>query len=202
MLAFLGFVVGLQELIRRAGPNEHALTTLFGFLGMVLVAVTWSRSHTRRGGFFGRTDSFRSHIGGIRAQEFCVIYGPVEPLLQRHSSPLLAPPCCALAVCPAWIGRAALASGVDCSRSVATFFSGTNPERFFSLNGSHLPILKEALWVLWIMCQRRASSSARASSACVTGGIQRLLELVYGNRVSAPPLPCRRTESLSERPSS
>ncbi len=150
MLAFLGFVAGLQELIRRAGPNEHALATLLGFLGVILVAVNFVAIAHEAGRVLGRTDRFDPTLVGSGAEGALVIYGPVGRILTAAFLAVAGAAMLRVRFLPAWLGRAALALGAVQLAFVATFFLGTNPARFSSVNGWHLPILGGFLG-LWIL---------------------------------------------------
>lgn len=81
LVAFLGFVAGLQALIRRAGPNEDGLVTLLGFLGVVLVTVNLVAIAQEAGRVLGRTDRFDPTLVGSGAEGALVVYGPVGRIL-------------------------------------------------------------------------------------------------------------------------
>src|SRR5262249_36495610 len=81
LLALLGFVIGLQTLVRRVRPGEEALAALLGSLGVVLVAVNFVAMAQEAGTALGRIDPFDPTLVGSGAEGALVIYGPVGRLL-------------------------------------------------------------------------------------------------------------------------
>ena len=151
LVAILGFVAGLQALIRRGGPDEDALATLLGYLGVVLVAVNFVAIAHEAGRVLGRTDRFDPTLVGSGAEGALVIYGPVGRILTAAFLSVAGAGIVRARVVPAWVGRAAFVLAAVQLAFVGTFFSGTNPAQFFSVNGWHLPILG-GLLAVWILC--------------------------------------------------
>ena len=150
LVAFLGFVVGLQSLIRRAGPEEDVSSTLLASLGAVLVAVTLVAVAHEAGRVLGKTDPFDPTLVGSGAEGSLVIYGPVGRIL---TAAFLAASGAAIRrarLLPAWSARTAFVLAALELAFVATIFSGTDPAHFFSVNGWHLPVLG-SLFSLWIL---------------------------------------------------
>jgi hypothetical protein len=150
LVALLGFVVGLQALVRRARPEEEALATLLGSLGVVLVAVDLVATAQEAGTVLGRSELLDPTLVGSGAEGALVIYGPVGRIL---TAALLAAAGAAIVrarILPAGVGWAAFVLGAVQLAFVATYFSGTDPTQFFSVNGWHLPVLGGLLG-LWIL---------------------------------------------------
>jgi hypothetical protein len=150
LVAFLCFVVGLQALVRRARPAEEALATLLGSLGVVLVAVDFVAMAQEAGTVLGRTDPFDPTLVGSGAEGALVIYGPVGRILTAAFLAVAGVAMVRARLIPAWVGWAAFALGAVQLAFVGTFFSGTNPAQFFSINGWYLPVLGGLLG-LWIL---------------------------------------------------
>jgi hypothetical protein len=150
LVALLGFVVGLQALFRRARPAEEALATLLGFLGVVFVAVDFVATAQEAGTVLGRTDPFDPTLVGSGAEGALVIYGPVGRILTAAFLAAAGAAITRARLLPAAVSWAAFALGVVQLAFVATYFSGTNPSQFFSVNGWHLPVIGSllGLWVL------------------------------------------------------
>jgi len=150
LVAFLGFVVGLQALIRRAAPGEEPLAALLGSLGIVLVAVNFVAIAHEAGRVLGRTDRFDPTLVGSGAEGALVIYGPVGRILTAAFLAVAGVAIVRVRVLPAWVGRTAFVLAAVQLAFAGTFFSGTNPAQFLSVNGWHLPVLG-GLFALWIL---------------------------------------------------
>jgi len=150
LVALLAFVVGLQALVRRTRPDEEALATLLGSLGVVWVTVSFVAMAHEAGTVLGRTDPFDPTLVGSGAEGALVIYGPVGRILTAAFLAVAGAAIVRTRLMPAWLGRAAFALGTLELAFVATFFSGTNPAQFFSVNGWYLPVLGGLLG-LWIL---------------------------------------------------
>jgi hypothetical protein len=150
LVPFLAFIVGLQTLIRRARPDDEALPALLLSLGIVWIAVTFVATAHESGTVLGRTDPFDPTLVGSGAEGALVIYGPVGRILTAAFLVVAGTAIARTRVMPAWVGRAAFALGALQLAFVATFFSGTAPEQFFSVNGWYLPVLGSLLSV-WIL---------------------------------------------------
>jgi hypothetical protein len=150
LVALLSFVVGLQALVRRARPEEEALATLLGSFGVVLVAVDFVATAQEAGRVLGRTEPFDPTLVGSGAEGALVIYGPVGRVLTAAFLAAAGGAIVRARLLPAAVGWAAFALGVVQLAFVATYFSGTDPARFFSVNGWHLPVLGGLLG-LWIL---------------------------------------------------
>ena len=150
LVALLAFVVGLQALVRRTRPDEEALATLLGSLGVVWVTASFVAMAHEAGTVLGRTDPFDPTLVGSGAEGALVIYGPVGRILTAAFLAVAGAAIVRTRLMPAWLGRAAFALGTLELAFVATFFSGTNPAQFFSVNGWYLPVLGGLLG-LWIL---------------------------------------------------
>ena len=150
MVALLGFVVGLQALARRARPGDEPLPTLLGALGVVLVAVDLVATALEAGTVLGRTEPLDPTLVGSGAEGALVIYGPVGRILTAALLAAAGAVIIRARLLPAWAGRAAFAIGTVQLAFVATYFSGTDPAQFFSVNGWHLPVVGGLLG-LWIL---------------------------------------------------
>ena len=150
LVALLAFVVGLQALVRRTRPDEEALATLLGSLGVVWVTASFVAMAHEAGTVLGRTDPFDPTLVGSGAEGALVIYGPVGRILTAAFLAVAGAAIVRTRLMPAWLGRAAFALGALELAFVATFFSGTNPAQFFSVNGWYLPVLGGLLG-LWIL---------------------------------------------------
>ncbi|HEX6625341.1 MAG TPA: hypothetical protein VF064_16625 [Pyrinomonadaceae bacterium] len=150
LVALLGFVVGLQALARRARPGEEAPATLLGSLGVILVAVDFVAIAQEAGAVLGRTDPFDPTLVGSGAEGALVIYGPVGRILTAALLAAAGAVTVRARLLPAGVGWAAFALGAVQLAFVATYFSGTDPAQFFSVNGWHLPVLGSLLG-LWIL---------------------------------------------------
>ena len=150
LVALLGFVVGLQALARRARPAEEPLATLLGALGIVLVAVDLVATALEAGTVLGRTEPFDPTLVGSGAEGALVIYGPVGRILTAAFLGTSGAVIVRARLLPAAVGRAAFALAAVQLAFVATYFSGTDPAQFFSINGWHLPVVGGLLG-LWIL---------------------------------------------------
>jgi len=165
MVALLGFAVGLQVLTRRVRPEEEPLATLLGALGVVLVAVDLVATALEAGTVLGRTEPLDPTLVGSGAGGALVIYGPVGRILTAAFLAACGGVIVRTRVLPTGLGWAAFVLGALQLAFVATYFSGTDPEHFFSLNGWHLPVIG-GLFGLWILVTsvallRRQSPSTR-----------------------------------------
>ena len=79
-----------------------------------------------------------------------MIYGPVGRILTAALLAAAGAVIIRAHLLPAWVGRAAFAIGAVQLAFVATYFSGTDPAQFFSVNGWHLPVVGGLLG-LWIL---------------------------------------------------
>ena len=79
-----------------------------------------------------------------------MIYGPVGRILTATFLAAAGAAIIRARLLPAAVSWAAFALGVVQLAFVATYFSGTNPSQFFSVNGWHLPVLGSLLSV-WIL---------------------------------------------------
>src|SRR5215207_868589 len=79
-----------------------------------------------------------------------VIYGPVGRILTAAFLAAAGAAIVRARLLPMPVAWAAFARGIVQLAFVATYFSGTNPAQFFSVNGWHLPVLGSllGLWVL------------------------------------------------------
>ena len=150
LVPLLAFVAGLQTLVRRARPDEEALATLLGALGVVWVTVSFVAIAHEAGTVLGRGDRFDPTLVGSGAEGALVIYGPVGRILTAAFLAVAGAAIVRTRLMPAWLGRSAFALGALELAFVATFFSGTNPAQFFSVNGWHLPVIG-GLLALWIL---------------------------------------------------
>ena len=150
LVALLGFVVGLQALVRRAQPGGEALAALLGAVGVVFVAVDFVATAQEAGTVLGRTEPFDPTLVGSGAEGALVIYGPVGRVLTAAFLAAAGAVIVRARLLPAGVGWAAFALGAAQLAFVATYFSGTDPARFFSVNGWHLPVLGSLLG-LWIL---------------------------------------------------
>jgi hypothetical protein len=150
LVALLVFVVGLQTLARRARPEEDPLATLLGALGVALVAVDLVATALEAGTVLGRSQPLDPTLVGAGAEGALVIYGPVGRILTAALLFACGGVIVRARLLPAAVGWAAFALGALQLAFVATYFSGMDPTRFFSLNGWHLPVLGGLLG-LWIL---------------------------------------------------
>ena len=150
LVALLGFVVGLQALARRARPEEEPLATLLGALGVVLVTVDLVAIALEAATVLGRAEPLDPTLIGSGAEGALVIYGPVGRILTAALLGAAGAVIIRAQLLPARVGRAAFALGAVQLAFVATFFSDTDPTRFFSINGWHLPVVGGLLG-LWIL---------------------------------------------------
>ena len=150
LVPLLAFIVGLQALVRRARPDEEALPTLLLSLGIVWIAVTFVATAHEAGTVLGQTEPFDPTLVGSGAEGALVIYGPVGRILTAVFLAVAGTGIVRTRMLPAWLGRAAILLGGIQLAFVATFFSGTAPAQFFSINGWHLPVLG-GLLSLWIL---------------------------------------------------
>ena len=79
-----------------------------------------------------------------------MIYGPVGRILTAAFLGASGAVIVRARLMPAGFGWAALGIGAVQLAFVATYFSGTDPARFFSVNGWHLPVVGGLLG-LWIL---------------------------------------------------
>jgi hypothetical protein len=150
LVALLSFAVGLQALTRRARPEEEPLASLLGALGVVLVAVDFVATALEAGTVLGRTEPFDPTLVGSGAGGALVIYGPVGRILTAAFLGASGGVIIRARLLPAGFGWAAFALSALQLAFVATYFSGTDPAQFFSLNGWHLPVIGGLLG-LWIL---------------------------------------------------
>jgi hypothetical protein len=150
MVALLGFVVGLQALAHRERPEEEALTRMLGALGVVLVAVDLVATALESGTVLGRAEPLDPTLVGSGAEGALVMYGPVGRILTAAFLAAAGVVSLRARLLPAGVARAALALSAVQLAFVATYFSGTDPTHFFSINGWHLPVVGGLLG-LWIL---------------------------------------------------
>jgi len=150
LVTFLWFAVGLQSLVRRARPEDDVVATLLGSLGVVFVAVHLVAVAHEAGRVLGRTDLFDPTLVGSGAEGALVIYGPVGRILTAVFLAVAGLATLRGRLAPVWLGRAAFALALLEITFVATLFSGTEPARFLSINGWHLPVLG-GLFGLWVL---------------------------------------------------
>jgi hypothetical protein len=150
MVALLSFAMGLQALARRARPEEEPLPTLLGALGIVLVAVDLVATSLEAGTVLGRAEPFDPTLVGSGAEGALVIYGPVGRIVTAAFLGACGAVIVRARLLPAGLGWAAFALGALQFAFAATYFSGTDPAQFFSLNGWHLPVVG-GLFSLWIL---------------------------------------------------
>ena len=150
LVPFLAFIVGLQTMVRRARPDEEALPTMLLSVGVIWITVTFVATAHEAARVLGRTDLFDPTLVGSGAEGSLVIYGPVGRILTSTFLALAGAAILRARVMPAWVGRAAFVLAIVQLAFVATFFGDTRPERFFSINGWHLPVLGSflSLWIL------------------------------------------------------
>ena len=150
LVTFLWFAVGLQSLVRRARPEDDVVAALLGSLGVVFVAVHLVAIAHEAGRVLGRTDLFDPTLVGSGAEGALVIYGPVGRILTAVFLAVAGLATLRGRLAPIWLGRAAFALALLEITFVATLFSGTEPARFLSINGWHLPVLG-GLFGLWVL---------------------------------------------------
>lgn len=150
LVGFVVFVVGFRHTLLSERPALEWLVTLCLAGGLALAILTFVAHATQAGsvlGAQGRVDPTRVGSG---AEGALLIYGPVARLLtvtflaSAGSAILLA------GVLPGWTGWLAYAVGAFHLALVPTIFSGTDPARFYSINGWSIPVAGGLLlsWVL------------------------------------------------------
>jgi len=149
-VALIAFVAGLQALMRRARPDEEITAGFLGLLSAVWVAVTIVATAMEAGAVLGRAERIDPTLIGSGAEGALVIYGPFGRILTAAFLATCSVAIARTGVLPRWLGRTALALAVLQLAFVATFFSDTDPSRFLSVNGWHLPIVGSLL-MLWIL---------------------------------------------------
>jgi len=150
LVGFVVFLAGFRHIVLSGRPAYEWLGTLCLALGLALVVLTFAAHSIQAGsvlGAQGRVDPTRVGSG---AEGALPIYGPMARLLTAAFLASAGSAVLLTGALPGWAGWLAYAVGAFHLALVPTIFSGTDPARFYSVNGWGIPAAGGLLlgWVL------------------------------------------------------
>lgn len=148
--ALTGFLVALRQLLRDARPSSEWLANLSLAAGLAYANVTFVAVSLQVGAVLGTDGSLDPTTIGGRGEGALLIFGPLARLLTALCLASAAAAILESRVLPRWTARAAQAVALFQLALVPTLFSGTQPARFYSINGWNIPVAA-GLFVAWVL---------------------------------------------------
>lgn len=160
LTALIAFLTGFRHSLLRAGPEYEWLATLCLALGLVHTGLTFVADSLQAGSVLGKIERIDPTLLGSGGEKTMVLYGPMSRLLETAFLAAAGSAILATRILPAWTAWLAYAVGVVQLAFVPTLFSGTDPSRFYSINGWGIPVAG-GLFLVWILA---------VSIACIVAG--------------------------------
>jgi hypothetical protein len=163
--AFIVFLVGFREVLRRAAPDLEFLSSLSFHTGFAYIILIMVADAVQVGTALAHSAPVDPTLVGSGGETSLLIWGPLARLLTALFLSSSAAAILVSRVVPRWLAWLAFAIGAFHLALVPTIFSGTDPTRFFSINGLGIPTAGGlfALWVLFVSIALLIRSRSRTA---------------------------------------
>ena len=148
--ALIGFLVGLRQLLRDAGPDAEWLANLCLAWGLAYMTAAFVSISIQVGAVLGTDGRLDPTTLGGRGESAILIFGPLARLLTALCLLAAAAASRGSGLLPRWTERAAQGVALFHLAMVPTLFSGTLPAHFYSINGWNIPVAG-GLFVAWVL---------------------------------------------------
>ena len=148
--SFLVFLVGFREILRRERPDHEFLASLAFYSGFAYVILIMVADSVQVGSVLARGGPVDPTLVGSGGEASLLIWGPLSRLLTALFLGAGAAAVLATRVLPRWIAWLAFAIAALDVALIPTIYSGSDPTRFYSINGLGIPTVG-GLFALWIL---------------------------------------------------
>lgn len=150
LVGLLIFISGFQYVATEFSPGYAwigGLTQLFGF---AFIVMTFTAQSFESASVLGKTKRIDPTLVGSGAEGSIVIYGPVARMLTAFTLLFAGVLILGTEIVAPWIAWVAFATAAFHIVLTPTLFSGSEPSRFYSINGWSIPVAGGLLlaWVL------------------------------------------------------
>jgi hypothetical protein len=170
--AFVVFLVGFREVLKRARPDYDFLGSLSFHTGFAYIVLIMVADSVQVGTVLAHGAPVDPTLVGSGGETSLLIWGPLSRLFTALFLCSSAAAVLVTRVVPRWLAWLAFAISALQVALIPTIYSGTDPTRFFSINGLGIPTAGGlfALWVLLVSVAlliraRSVTAAIRASSA-------------------------------------
>lgn len=162
--SFVVFLVGFREVLKRAAPDYDFLNSLSFHTGFAYIILIMVADSVQVGTALAHGSPVDPTLVGSGGEASLLIWGPLARLLTAIFLGSSGAAIIASRIVPRWLAWLAFAISVFHLGLVPTIFSGTDPTRFFSINGLGIPTAGGffALWVLFVSIALLSRSRSRA----------------------------------------
>jgi hypothetical protein len=150
--AYLVFLVGFRELLRRAAPDHEFLSSLSFHAGFAYVMLIMVANSVEVGAALARGAPVDTTLVGSGGEAAFLLWGPLARLLTALFLCSSGAAILVSRVVARWLAWVAFVIAAVHFALIPTIFSGTDPTHFYSINGLGIPTAGGlfALWVLFV----------------------------------------------------
>jgi hypothetical protein len=150
--SYVVFLVGFREVLRRVAPEHEFLSSLSFHAGFAYIVRVMVADSVQVGAALAHGSPVDPTLIGSGGEASLLIWGPLARLLTGMFLCSSGGAIMVSGVVPRWLAWIAFAIAAFHFALIPTLFSGTDPTRFFSINGLGIPTAGGlfALWVLFV----------------------------------------------------
>ena len=148
--SFVVFLVGFREILQRARPDHDFLASLAFHSGLVYIILVMVADSVQVGTVLGRGGPVDPTLVGSGGEASLLIWGPLSRLFTALFLGSAAAAVLATKVLRRWIAWLAFAIAALDVALIPTIYSGSDPTRFYSINGLGIPTAG-GLFALWVL---------------------------------------------------
>ena len=148
--SFVVFLVGFRVILERARPDHEFLASLAFHSGFVYIILVMVADAVQVGAVLARGGPVDPTLVGSGGEASLLIWGPLSRLFTALFLGSAAAAVLASRVLPGWIAWLAFAIAALDVALIPTIYSGSDPSRFYSINGLGIPTAG-GLFALWVL---------------------------------------------------
>jgi hypothetical protein len=148
--SFVVFLVGFRVILERARPDHEFVASLTFYSGFVYIILIMVADAVQVGSVLARGGPVDPTLVGSGGEASLLIWGPLSRLFTALFLASGAAAILATRLLPRWVAWLAFAIAALDVALIPTIYSGSDPTRFYSINGLGIPTAG-GLFALWVL---------------------------------------------------